>query len=62
MSTLEPEKTHTLDVNLEDGAGTINLLLSISGTSGSETVSDLANYVPDPTERERIIKKYVSVK
>ncbi len=60
LAELEPEKTHTIDQPLEDGAGFIKLLLSISGTSGGESISDLANYTPNPREREDIVRKFVS--
>ncbi len=33
LSTLEPEKTHELWLDLEDGAGKIFLLVTISGKS-----------------------------
>lgn len=38
----------------------VKILLTISGTSGSETISDLANYTPNPREREEIVQNYVS--
>ncbi len=59
LAELEREKTHMLDQPLEDGAGFIKLLLTISGTSGGESISDLANYTPNPREREDIVRKYV---
>ena len=60
LAELETERTHALDQPLEDGAGFIKLLVTISGTSGGESISDLANYTPNPREREDIIRKYVS--
>ena len=59
LAELAPEKTHALDQPLEDGAGFIKILVTISGTSGGESISDLANYTPNPREREDIIRKYV---
>ena len=62
LSKLSREITHTIEVELEDGAGIIKLLLTISGTAGTETITDLANYTPNPREREQIIRNYVSVR
>ena len=59
LTELAPEKTHRLDQVLEDGAGSVSLLLTISGTTGTETISDLSNYTPNPKEREDIVCKYV---
>ncbi|ESO89614.1 hypothetical protein LOTGIDRAFT_124931, partial [Lottia gigantea] len=58
LGSLDREKTHTLETPLEDGAGIIKLLLTISGTSGNETITDLSNYTPNPKEREELIKHY----
>ncbi|XP_077989292.1 multiple C2 and transmembrane domain-containing protein 1-like isoform X2 [Glandiceps talaboti] len=58
LNNLEKEKTHTIDAELEDDAGSVHFLLTISGTAGSETVSDLANYKLDPQERRAILEKY----
>ncbi|XP_041372646.1 multiple C2 and transmembrane domain-containing protein 1-like isoform X2 [Gigantopelta aegis] len=58
LSKLSREITHTIKVDLEDGAGVIKLLLTISGTAGTETITDLANYTPNPREREEILRKY----
>ena len=60
LSDLVHETTHTLNVCLEDGAGFINILLSISGTTGTESVSDLSSYNYDPRVRENTVRKYVS--
>lgn len=60
LSTLEPEKTHSLGVELEDNAGMIDLLLTISGTSGTESISDLGSFVADPNRERELIKRYVS--
>lgn len=58
LSNIKHEKTHTLEQILEDGAGTITLLLTISGTSGSETITDLTNFTPNPRERDEIVCSY----
>ena len=57
---MEPEMTHTLDLHLEDGGeGQLTILLTISGTTGDDTMSYLANYTPNPAEREAIDWRYV---
>lgn len=61
MSQLEKEKTHIIEQQLEDGAGTIRLLLTVSGTVGHEISSDLANYTPDAQFRDKIISRYVCI-
>lgn len=56
----ERERTHSLWQDLEDGAGSLHLLLTISGTTASETISDLTTYEDNPKERELINDRYVS--
>lgn len=46
--------------DLEDGAGTIKLLLTISGTQGAETITDLVNYTTNTKERDDLYRSYVS--
>ncbi|XP_016839970.1 multiple C2 and transmembrane domain-containing protein isoform X2 [Nasonia vitripennis] len=58
LATLERETTHRLWRDLEDGAGNIFLLLTISGTTASETISDLAAHEETPQERARMMQKY----
>ncbi|GLH08267.1 Multiple C2 and transmembrane domain-containing protein [Gryllus bimaculatus] len=58
LSELEREKTHRIWQDLEEGAGSIFLLLTISGTTASETISDLTTYEENPMERENIEKRY----
>ncbi|XP_036357615.1 multiple C2 and transmembrane domain-containing protein 1 isoform X3 [Octopus sinensis] len=58
LSNIKNEETHVIEQQLEDGAGMVKILLTISGTSGSETISDLANYTPNPREREEIVQNY----
>lgn len=60
LSTLERERTHSLWNELEDGAGSLHLLLTISGTTASETISDLTTYEENPRERENLLNRYVS--
>jgi len=56
LSGMEREKTHSLNVELEDGAGFINLLLTISGIAGYQPGIDL-NW--NQTTRADVDKKYV---
>ncbi|XP_035824948.1 multiple C2 and transmembrane domain-containing protein 1 isoform X2 [Aplysia californica] len=58
LSQLEKERTHVLEQQLEDGAGTLKLLLTISGTLGSEMSSDLANYTPNALLKNQIVHRY----
>ncbi|XP_051162976.1 multiple C2 and transmembrane domain-containing protein isoform X1 [Leptopilina boulardi] len=58
LDTLERETTHRLWRELEDGAGSIFLLLTISGTTASETISDLAAHEETPRERAQLLLKY----
>ncbi|XP_014609439.1 PREDICTED: multiple C2 and transmembrane domain-containing protein 1 isoform X4 [Polistes canadensis] len=58
LATLERETTHRLWRDLEDGSGNIFLLLTISGTTASETISDLAAHEETPRERSNLIQRY----
>ncbi|XP_060576164.1 multiple C2 and transmembrane domain-containing protein 1-like isoform X3 [Ruditapes philippinarum] len=58
LSKLERERTHVIEQQLEDGAGILKLLITISGTSGHETISDLSAYAFNPMEREEIVRKF----
>lgn len=58
LATLERETTHRLWRELEDGSGSIFLLLTISGTTASETISDLAIHEEIPLERTQLVQKY----
>ncbi|XP_012538193.2 multiple C2 and transmembrane domain-containing protein isoform X3 [Monomorium pharaonis] len=58
LATLERETTHRLWRELEDGAGNIFLLLTISGTTASETISDLAVHEETPMEHVQLIQRY----
>jgi hypothetical protein len=60
LSRLEREKTLRIWQDLEEGAGSIFLLLTISGTTASETISDLTTYEENPHEHEILEKRYVS--
>ncbi|XP_076248881.1 multiple C2 domain and transmembrane region protein isoform X2 [Calliopsis andreniformis] len=58
LAILERETTHRLWRDLEDGSGNIFLLLTISGTTASETISDLAAHEETPREREQLYHRY----
>ncbi|XP_045540272.1 multiple C2 and transmembrane domain-containing protein isoform X1 [Papilio machaon] len=58
LSTLEREKTHNIWQDLEDGNGQIFLLLTISGTTQSETITDLTSYKENPRDIEIIERRY----
>lgn len=62
LSKLEREITHNIWQELEDGNGQIFLLLTISGTTQSETITDLASYRENPRDIEIIEKRYVSLR
>ncbi|XP_076267814.1 multiple C2 domain and transmembrane region protein isoform X5 [Rhynchophorus ferrugineus] len=59
LMEMERERTYNLWQELEDGAGHLHLLLTISGTTASETISDLTSYEENPRERENIVNRYV---
>ncbi|XP_068083885.1 multiple C2 and transmembrane domain-containing protein isoform X1 [Anabrus simplex] len=61
LSRLEREKTHRIWQDLEEGAGSIFLLLTISGTTASETISDLTTYEENPQERLTMENRYALV-
>ncbi|XP_065348963.1 multiple C2 and transmembrane domain-containing protein isoform X4 [Cloeon dipterum] len=58
LTKFEREKTHRFWQELEDGAGSLHLLLTISGTTSSETISDLSSYEENPRERANIESRY----
>lgn len=61
LSEIEREITHQRSFALEDGAGTILLLLSITGTAASDTVVDLQQYDAMSTDiRQTNLRQYVS--
>ncbi|XP_014281344.1 multiple C2 and transmembrane domain-containing protein isoform X3 [Halyomorpha halys] len=58
LSELEREKTHRIKQVLDDCAGHISLLLTISGTTASETISDLTTYEENPREQKNLEERY----
>lgn len=57
---LEREKTHSMWKDLEEGNGSVFLLLTISGTTQSETITDLTSYKENKKDIEIIERRYVS--
>ena len=60
LDSLPKEETHTITKNLEEGTGTITLVITVSGTLGSHAASDLLHYREDEKEQKAIIDRYVS--
>lgn len=61
LDKLEREETHKITKQLEEGSGTITLLLTISGTTASETISDLTTYEENEIEYRIVSNRYVSL-
>lgn len=61
LKSLPRETTHRIGNKFEDCVGEIFLLLTISGTTSSETISDLTTYRENEEERKTLRKKYVSL-
>ncbi len=49
----------TVKLALEDGAGVVTFLLTITATTSGDTKTDLATYKLDTDEKKAIAKKYV---
>lgn len=62
LRSLPRETTHRLWNKFEDCIGEIFLLLTISGTTASETISDLTTYRENDRERNSLDKKYVNIR
>lgn len=58
LRNLLRETTHSLWQQLDDSSTEILLMLTISGTTASETITDLTSYKADPREKENIENKY----
>lgn len=59
LNELAKEETHKIWKDLGEGTGEILLLVTISGTLGSDAISDLNTYIPDPKQEKSIARKYV---
>ncbi|XP_066982958.1 multiple C2 and transmembrane domain-containing protein isoform X19 [Macrobrachium rosenbergii] len=58
LTQYERERTHHIWVDLDKGAGSLFLLLTISGTTSSETISDLHSYQENPKEIRTVADRY----
>jgi len=61
IGLLSKETTHSVVVPLTEGPGELAFLLTISGTSGTETISDLGNYALSQDEIKSCHDRYVRV-
>ncbi len=63
LASVEGERTHSINCDFKNGgSGTLSLLVTISGTTASETISDLSTQQQPETqskEEELIKKRYV---
>ncbi|KAG0715384.1 Multiple C2 and transmembrane domain-containing protein [Chionoecetes opilio] len=59
ISKYEKDKTHHVWAPLDKGAGSVFILLTISGITSSETISDLHSFDDNPNELKNISAKYV---
>ncbi|XP_043087502.1 multiple C2 and transmembrane domain-containing protein 1-like, partial [Puntigrus tetrazona] len=58
LSSLSREKTHKLELDLEEDKGTLVLLVTLTATV-AVSISDLSvNLLDDPEERQQIIRRY----
>lgn len=58
LSLLPREITHNLWQQFEDCIGEVFMVLTISGTTASETISDLTAYKEDTREKEMLLQRY----
>ncbi|XP_065086202.1 multiple C2 and transmembrane domain-containing protein isoform X2 [Ochlerotatus camptorhynchus] len=59
LRNLPRERTHGMWHPLEECTGEVQLMLTISGTTASETITDLTSYREDPKERTQQQKRYI---
>lgn len=61
LSLLSKECTHRLDLPLEEGEGTLVLLVTLTA-SDAVSIADLSvNVLDDPHERKEILHRYVRI-
>lgn len=60
LRSLPRERTHGIWQPLEECPGEVHIMLTISGTTASETITDLTSYKEDSKERLAMQKRYVS--
>jgi len=62
LSLLSKECTHRLDMPLDEGEGTLVLLVTLTA-SAAVSIADLSvNILDDPRERKEILQRYVRTK
>ncbi|XP_058054608.1 multiple C2 and transmembrane domain-containing protein, partial [Anopheles bellator] len=59
LRSLPRERTHSIWQPLEECPGEVHLMLTISGTTASETITDLTSYKEDSKERGVIQSRYI---
>lgn len=59
LNDIKKEETLKIWKDLEEGEGSVLLVLTISGTLGSEAISDLETYVNVPNAETNLTSKYV---
>jgi hypothetical protein len=59
IGLLEKEKTHQKELKLQEGNGEILMLLTVSGTHGVDSISDLINHTPSPEQDLQLKSRYV---
>lgn len=58
LNGIEGERTHSLNCEFQHGgSGTLSLLVTISGTTASETISDLSTQQPVSQSKEELVIK-----
>ncbi|ETN67533.1 multiple C2 domain and transmembrane region protein [Anopheles darlingi] len=57
--SLPRERTHGIWQPLEECPGEVHLMLTISGTTASETITDLTSYKEDSKERALVQSRYI---
>lgn len=62
LKTMARELTHTMWQQLDESSTEICLMLTISGTTASETITDLTSYKSDPRELQIVQKRYSLMK
>lgn len=58
LRSLPRESTHNMWQALDESAGEVYLMLTISGTTASETITDLTSYREDPRDRASLERRY----
>lgn len=58
LRSLPRESTHSIWQQLDECSAEVFLMLTISGTTASETITDLTTYKPDPRELDVVQQRY----